>query len=263
MTQPSIFRWQGQHNDKRSARTFQHTDWTALLKEAQILNGGRTCVFDGPYHAGGRHIVRRLEFINGGQLWLVRIPILPTSSTSDQNEILKWWTAERRFTMESEIATMKFYANFPNIPVPMIFGHRTSIDGNPVKLPYMLMQCIKGNMLFDLGGPGILTGEQKSRIRKSIASIQVRGTPTIIFILLTSSGTVPSVKWQMPQSTSLDRLFWGQMGQLILVHSQRHLASKDRLRQRPTIFSHGLLMQNSGIWTFSTIGLKTTMSFEA
>ena len=85
-----MFRWQGQHNDKRSASTFEHTDWTALLKEAQILNGGRSCIFDGPYHAGGRHIVRRLEFIDGGQIWLVRIPIIPASSTSDQSEILKW-----------------------------------------------------------------------------------------------------------------------------------------------------------------------------
>ena len=177
MTQRSIFHWQGQHNDKRSARTFNHIDWTALLKEAQILNGGRSCVFDGPYHAGGRHIVRRLEFINGGQLWLVRIPILPASLASGQDEILKWWTAERRFTMESEIATMKFYAESTDIPVPTIFGHRTFIDGNPVKLPYMLMQCIKGNMLFDLGGPGILTGEQKRRIRKSIALIQVWWNP--------------------------------------------------------------------------------------
>ncbi|KAH9216041.1 hypothetical protein DL95DRAFT_522932 [Leptodontidium sp. 2 PMI_412] len=159
MPQPAVFRWQGQHNDKRSARTFQHTDWTALLKEAQILNGGRSCIFDGPYHTGGRHIVRRLEFIDGGDLWLVRIPIVSASLTSDQSEIMKWWTAERQFTMESEIATMKYYAECTDIPVPTIFGYRTSIDGNPVKLPYMLMQCIRGNMLFDLGGPGILDDE--------------------------------------------------------------------------------------------------------
>jgi hypothetical protein len=199
MTQPFIFRWQGQHNDKRSARTFQHTDWTALLKEARVLNGGQPCVYDGPYHAGGRHIVRRLEFIDGGELWLVRIPIIPASMTSNQNEILRWWTAERRFTMESEIATMKYIAKFTDIPVPTIFGYRTSIDGNPVKLPYMLMQCIRGNMLYDLGGFSILTSEQKSRIRKSIASIQVCGTPPIIFLLLTSSCVVPSVKWQLPR----------------------------------------------------------------
>lgn len=54
--------------------------------------------------------------------------------------------------MESGIVTMKFIAEFTDIPVPTIFGHRTSIEGNPVKLPYMLIQCIRGNMLFDLGG---------------------------------------------------------------------------------------------------------------
>jgi hypothetical protein len=66
--------------------------------------------------------------------------------------------------MESEIATMKYIAKFTNILVLTVFRYRTSIDGSPAKLPYMLMQCIRGNMLFDLGGPSILTSEQKSRI---------------------------------------------------------------------------------------------------
>ncbi|KAF4627968.1 hypothetical protein G7Y89_g10190 [Cudoniella acicularis] len=242
MTQPSIFRWQGQHNDKRSARTFKYTDWTALLKEAQILNGGRSCVFDGPYHAGGRHIVRRLEFIDGGQLWLVRIPILPASSTCDQNEILKWWTAERRFTMESEIATMKFIAEFTDIPVPTIFGHRTSIDGNPVKLPYMLMQCIRGNMLFDLGGPSILTGEQKSRIRKSIALIQCQMATASInklgSLVLGPNGTIDigplpaSFGFKGPFTSAADYfLSWAahtKFGNLDFLHGR--LEDNDRLR---------------------------------
>jgi len=78
---------------------------------------------------------------------------------------------------------MKFIAEFTDILVPTIFGHRISIEGNPVKLLYILMQCIRGNMLFDLRGPSVLTCEQKSRIRKSIALIQVYRTPAIIFHL--------------------------------------------------------------------------------
>lgn len=171
MTQSHTFRWQGQHDNKRSAQTFRYTDWEALLREAQVLNCGGSCVYDGHYHAGGRHIVRRLKFVDKHELWLVRIPIMPTPLTLDQNET--WWTAERRFTMESEIATMKYMAKYTTIPVPAIFGYKSSIDGNPVKLPYMLMQCIKGNMLFDLGGPDILNDKQRCSIRKSIASIQV------------------------------------------------------------------------------------------
>lgn len=76
--------------------------------------------------------------------------------------------------MESEIATMKFIAQTTDILVPKVFGYQTFIDGNPVRLPYLLMQCIEGNMLFDLGGPSVLTVDQRAKIRRSIASIQVR-----------------------------------------------------------------------------------------
>jgi hypothetical protein len=51
--------------------------------------------------------------------------------------------------MESEIATMKYIVEFTTSLVPTIFGFVSSIDGNPVKLPYVLMQCIRGNMLYD------------------------------------------------------------------------------------------------------------------
>ena len=107
-------------------------------------------------------------------MWLVRIPIIPGPSICCDGKT-KWWTAERKFTMESEIATMRYIAESTNIPVPTVFGHRAYIEGNPVKLPYMLMECIRGNMLFDLGGPEILTADQRRKIRKSIASIQVCG----------------------------------------------------------------------------------------
>src|SRR5690349_6454726 len=86
------------------------------------------------------------------------------------------------------------------------------------------------------------------------------GTLTSIFVLLTID--VISVKWQLRRSTSLDPWSWAQTGPLILVHFQRHLALKDRFRQRWIISSHGPLMPNSGIWTSSAIDLKTAMGFE-
>jgi hypothetical protein len=58
----------------------------------------------------------------------------------------------------------------------------------------MLIQYIKDNMLFNLKDFNILSNKQKSKIRKSIALIQVYKSLTIIFILLTSSNTMPSVK---------------------------------------------------------------------
>jgi hypothetical protein len=124
-------------------------------------------------HAGGHHIICRLEFNDGGELWLVRIPIIPASSTSNNTQIRKWQIAKRQFTIESKIEIMKCFANFTNIPIPKIFGHIMSINRNPIKLPYILMKCIRGNMLFDLETSGILITEQKYKVRKSIALIQV------------------------------------------------------------------------------------------
>lgn len=91
----------------------------------------------------------------------------------EPNAILKWWTLERKYTMESEIATMIFISHHTTVKVPDVFGYQTAIDHNLVKLPYLVMECIQGNMLFDMGGPEKLTIEQKGKVRRSIANIQV------------------------------------------------------------------------------------------
>lgn len=77
-------------------------EWTALLGEAQMLSGERACVYDGTYHAGGRHIARSIKFIDGAKLWLDRVPIILNSDDSGEIEMLKWRTSERRFTMERD-----------------------------------------------------------------------------------------------------------------------------------------------------------------
>jgi hypothetical protein len=170
------FRWTGQHNDEPSQKTFQLTHWDNLLDIAKQLSGNHTCVYhQGSYHAGGRHIVRRIEVRKGqGELWLARIPTVHATSVA----VSEWWTEEQKFTMESEIATMKYVAQTTDIPVPKVFGYDTSMDGNLVGLPYLLIQCIKGNMLYDLDDPVALTDEQNAKIRHSIASIQVRWSST-------------------------------------------------------------------------------------
>jgi hypothetical protein len=66
---------------------------------------------------------------------------------------------KQRFTIESEIITIKYYVNITNILIPKIFGHIISIDRNPIKLPYILIEYIRGNILFDLRSPSILTIE--------------------------------------------------------------------------------------------------------
>lgn len=160
------FRWADQQ-DEQSEKTFLYTNWDALLDITKQLSGDSTCIYQGNYYAGGRRIVRRIELPREGKLWIARIPTMPP----ELNE--RWWTYEQQFTMESEIATMKYIAQNTSIPVPTVFGYKIHINGNPVKLPYLLMQCIKVNILYDLGGPDALTDEQNTKLRKSIALIQV------------------------------------------------------------------------------------------
>jgi len=171
MSQPFTFRWHGQHNNQHTEWTFKCANWSALLVEVRNLTSGRHCSYEGCYHAGGRHIVRRLVF-SDGETWLARVPIVPGNFDPDTRSA--WWTAERKFTMESEIATMKHIATTTSLPVPTVFGYQTSIDSNPVKLPYVLMQCIRGNTLYDLGGSDILNSKQRKTIRMSVAAVQVR-----------------------------------------------------------------------------------------
>ncbi|WEW56137.1 hypothetical protein PRK78_001572 [Emydomyces testavorans] len=246
------FRWNGQHDDQRSMQTYCYADWEALLREVQVLNCGRSCVYDGRYHAGGHHIVRRLKFDDSDELWLVRIPIMPGLLTLDQNDT--WWTAERRFTMESEIATMKYIAKYTAIPVPTIFGYRTSIDENPVRLPYMLMQCIRGNMLYDLGGPEILNEEQKCRIRESIASIQCQMATASISklgsLILKPNGKIDigplpsSFGFEGPFTSEVDYFVsWAthaKFGNPDFLHTKSEDNSLQKLKQDVMLFPAGL-----------------------
>ncbi|KND89022.1 Altered inheritance of mitochondria protein 9, mitochondrial [Tolypocladium ophioglossoides CBS 100239] len=191
MTQPFRFRWTGQHWDEASENTFHATNWDALLDVTRRLSGDAKCVFDGVYHAGGRHIVRRIAVPSRQSKWIARIPIMPSPNPESEGS---WWTSEQQFTMQSEIATMKYIAKTTNIPVPEVFGYNICVDANPVGLPYMLMHCIEGNMLYDLGGPCILNSEQSERVRKSIASIQCQlfgaSLNQIGCLVLDSSGEV-------------------------------------------------------------------------
>jgi hypothetical protein len=164
------FRWDGQHDNEQTDRTFRYANWDALLEEVRKLTNDPHCTYDGRYHAGGRHIVRRIVFSKRNNVWLGRVPIV---ADIEPNAILTWWTPERKYTMESEIATMMYLAHHATVRVPIVFRYQTAIERNAVKLPYLVMECIQGNMLFDMGGPDQLTAEQRGKIRGSIANIQV------------------------------------------------------------------------------------------
>lgn len=171
MAQPFLFYWTGQDDDELIKRTVDAVNWNALLDITRKLSGDTNCLFEGNINAGGRHIVRRIVVPSKRIRWIARLPIV-SSSYSNSND--NWWTEERWFIMQSEVATMKHIALHTDIPVPEVFAHDTLSDVNPVGLPYVLMHCIEGNTIFDLGGLGKLTLDQNRSLHQSIAFLQVR-----------------------------------------------------------------------------------------
>lgn len=93
--------------------------------------------------------------------------------------------------MLSELAAMRFLTEHTDIPVPKVLAYNVNKEANLVNGQWMLVECIKGNTLSDLGycGPigfsspdGLreLNDEQKAKVRKGLASLQVCSLVPII-----------------------------------------------------------------------------------
>ncbi|CRK23650.1 hypothetical protein BN1708_013747 [Verticillium longisporum] len=203
MALPFEFHWSGQNSDEASDITYRAVRWSAILDVAIELSGDNQCAFDGRYHAGGRHIVRRITVPARATTWLAKVPIVLASEPGRN------WNSQRRFTMESEIATMIHISSKTNIPIPEVFGYDTSMEGNPAGLPFILMQCIQGNTVFDMGGPQILNSLQKTMVLESIASMQCQllhaGVDQIGCLVMASNGGIDIGK--LPQEFGLQGPF--------------------------------------------------------
>lgn len=178
------FRWTGNYYDEESELTYIHTNWDALRMEVETLAGGRECEYEGRYHEGGRHIVRRIVFTNEGDQWLARVPImqaLPTPEEEDEEKeekegVMEWsWGEKEKYEMESEIATMAYVREHTQIPIPKVFGYNSRLAGNPVNIPYILMECMKGNAYHELMSVEP-TEEIWSKVRSILAWVQVCNT---------------------------------------------------------------------------------------
>lgn len=168
------FRWTGDYCDEESELTYVHTNWDALKMVVKTLSGGRECEYEGRYHEGGRHIVRRLLFVDRGDQWLVRVPIMQTLPTPcGEEEALEWtWGEKEKREMESEIATMTYVRKNTQIPIPKVFGYNSRLAENPVNFPYILMECMKGNVYHELICAEPIE-EIWSKIRSILAWVQV------------------------------------------------------------------------------------------
>jgi hypothetical protein len=170
------FNWHGQNNWFCPDFHYKFVNWESILDTAKQINKGQDCDFNGRYQAGGNSVVRRLRFRKTGEQWLVKVPVFPGWYIENPNvaqEVLNAWSPRRRERLKSEIATMRYVAQHSKIPVPTVYGYNTAVEGNPAKLPYILMQCLEGNILYEHPNYDKRSDAEQAKIEKTGAWIQV------------------------------------------------------------------------------------------
>ena len=65
--------------------------------------------------------------------------------------------------MQSEVDTMTFVLENTDIPVPAVFAYHTTPE-NPVKAPYMLIECFQGTCAMNM--PGCRLDVPKQHVQK-------------------------------------------------------------------------------------------------
>jgi len=130
----------------------KYAKWESLIEiAAQARAPNAKCLLNPKIGFGGEHMIREICFEDGVS-WIAKLPIGPISidesgtCSFDANS----WGDQQAREMQIEIDTMNFLASQSSIPVPRVYAADTSCQ-NPVQLPYMLMDAIRGNSVRDLG----------------------------------------------------------------------------------------------------------------
>lgn len=140
-------------------------DWSALLEYATKRRSGVRCALSSNIGLGYNHMVRVLEFLDGTK-WVARLrmPSLDEDFASSPDSV------SVRQRMEAEYNTALLVLAKTSIPVPAIHAIESTSE-NIVKVPFMLMDCISGNVGMDLGMT--LPSQHKSKFIKYMADIHV------------------------------------------------------------------------------------------
>jgi isoamyl acetate esterase len=132
-------------------------DLDGLCSIASGLRNGLDCYVTDKYTCGGYNIVFEIVF-EDGLSWIARLRSASPMQVVSQEFVFESPTYKQH-VMESEVATMNYVREHTNIPVPQVYAFELSSD-NPVKLPYILMECIHGwrapLKLQDLSKPALI-----------------------------------------------------------------------------------------------------------
>ena len=141
-------------------KTMDHINWDALCRYASKLQGEESCRVSPQFTMGGRHLVRRIDF-QGGTRWIARVRIT-TPMNEDEGGLL----------LQREVDCIQLVKERTSVPVPTVFGYVASAK-NEIGAPFMLMECLSGNVGVDLSGVEIPT-QHKASFHREMARFQVR-----------------------------------------------------------------------------------------
>ena len=101
----------------------------------------RACTISEKYTCGAYNLVFEICF-DDGVSWIARLRSASPMQAVSQEFVFESPTYKQH-VMESELATMEYIRQHTDIPVPEVYAFETT-SNNPVKLPYILMECIHG-----------------------------------------------------------------------------------------------------------------------
>lgn len=140
-------------------------DWQALLSYAANVRNGIDCTLLSYIGLGHNHMVRIIRFTDEVQ-WIARLQLPSLKEGETFSEIAK--------SMNCEASTIALVRQRTRVPVPEVYAFET--DSNcSVKAPFMLMECLNGNVGMDLGME--VPPEHQQDFFKGLAEIHVSKLP--------------------------------------------------------------------------------------
>ncbi|KAI3565763.1 hypothetical protein IWW34DRAFT_899301 [Fusarium oxysporum f. sp. albedinis] len=164
----------------RAKLFLESINWPGLEKFATTKRNGIKCRILPDIGLGYNHMVRIIEFEDGDR-WVARLklPSLPKPDISEHEQAL-----DARMTYEFN--TMSFLREKTSIPIPRIHAFEARPHCS-VGAPFMLMDCLEGNVGMDIGME--IPPESKQTFLKALARIHVQ----LSQVQLPKIGTIESI----------------------------------------------------------------------
>lgn len=137
-------------------------DWPALLDYVAKKRDGINCMLLPDIGLGYNHMIRIVEFADKIR-WVARLRMPPLAKSGSDDDALKT-------IMNCEFNTISLVQRKTRIPVPKIHAFEMK-SGCSMKAPFMLMDCLEGNVGMDLGME--IPPKHKQAFLNSLAKIHV------------------------------------------------------------------------------------------